>query len=157
MNQEDYKRKKRLVIIFLIIEIIIIILLLAYCSTQKVDAGPSNTALIEKTEEPLYEPEIPGQIEVKVNSYALVSGGIMRDLNLCNTNKGLRLKGIISIDDRVIYESNYISPGEVLEDDYVKTDGISRGEHEALLEMKYFDENDQMVGQSNAIITMNFT
>lgn len=157
MNNEDYKKKKRLVIIILIVEIIIIILLLAYCSIQKVDANPSSSAIIEKTTEPLFEPEYPGQMEVKVNNYVMVSKGIIRDLNLYNTNKDVRLKGTIKLNDKVIYESTYINPGEVLEDDYIKADGIERGEHEALLEMKYYDDSEKLVGQSNAIITLNFT
>ena len=154
MREDDYKKKKRLIITFIAIEIIIIILLLAYCSAQEVEAVPSKAALIEEISEPLYEPEIPGQIAIKVNDAVKINGEIMKGINLCNSNKDMYMQGTIKYNDEEIYKSDLINPGEMIKDDYINSSDLQYGENKALLEICFYDRNNEFIGQSNVIMTL---
>lgn len=155
MKEEDYKDKKRLVIILLIIEIIIILLLLAYCNAQKVEAVPSKVALIEEISEPLYEPEYPGQIAIRVNDSVQINGDVMKNINLYNSNKDVLMQGTIKHNDIEIYKSDYIKPGEMVKNDYIDASNLDYGENEALMEICFYNEKNELVGQSNVIMTLH--
>ena len=121
---------------------------------EKIKAA-GHTAVIEQNYEEIMTDNTDGIIRIKINPFVTVSDGTMQNLNFCNYNEDRLLKCRIKVEDKYVYESDFIEEGRILKGDFVKTDLLESGENEALAEIYSFSKTKEPMGQTNVKIILN--
>ena len=147
MNKD--KRKfdyKWLVIIALVV--IIIILLLTKCDGRAdipvetvISANPESSSELE--------PEETGKVRLRVNSYIKVRNGKISDLEFANYNESLLMELTLISNERTLYESSRIEPGESIQEVRVDSTLLERGENDAIANIKYYKLDGTYEGETN--------
>ncbi len=154
MNENESKGKKLKerfkTILIIVLIIIIILLLLRGCNgTDSKDAVITEDKTVELND------TSDGNIRVKLNPVVDVKDGVLQNINFSNYNEERLLKIKIKVDDKYIYESDFIRPKEVLEQDILKDNDIELDGKEAIAEVYSYTTDKEMVGQTNVVIKLN--
>lgn len=149
--EKDKKLKERFKTILIIILIIIIILLLL----RRCEGETSKEAVIVEDTTVELKDTSDGNIRVKLNPVIDVKDGVLENLDFSNFNEERLLKIKIKVDDKYIYESDFIKPSEILERDYIEDNNIELDGKEAIAEIYSYTTDKEMVGQTNVVIKLN--
>lgn len=150
-TEKDKKLKERFKTILIIILIIIIILLLL----RRCEGETSKEAVIVEDTTVELKDTSDGNIRVKLNPVIDVKDGVLENLDFSNFNEERLLKIKIKVDDKYIYESDFIKPSEILERDYIEDNNIELDGKEAIAEIYSYTTSKEMVGQTNVVIKLN--
>lgn len=167
MNNEEKsskrsKLKERIkTITIIILIIIIIILLLRSCNCEnnlgnQYDDGSGNGMQIIEDDDVTLQDTSNGTIRIKMNPIITINDGVMEDLNFCNYNENRLLKLKIIVGDNCLYESGYISEGEILKGDLIDVSSIEKGEQDAIAEVFSFTCEEKLVSQTNVAFKLNY-
>ena len=137
-------------ILIIILIIIIILLLLRRCEGET----SKEAVIVEDTTVELKDTS-DGNIRVKLNPVIDVKDGVLENLDFSNFNEERLLKIKIKVDDKYIYESDFIKPSEILERDYIEDNNIELDGKEAIAEIYSYTTSKEMVGQTNVVIKLN--
>ena len=149
-NTDEKKEKSKKIIILLLILLLIAAGVIGYLLTRE----EPKTAVIENINTEYTDPD-EGQIRVKLNPYINISSNTMQDLEFYNLNENRLMTCKITVDDKVVYDSDYISTGEVIKADVIDTDDLEKGENEALAEISSYTLDKEKQGTSQVKVTLN--
>ena len=147
---EKNKNKERIKSIIIVILIIIIILLLL----RGCGAGNESSSVIKEDSNVVLNDNSSGQVRIKLNPVIDVKDGVMENLNFCNYNEDRLLKVKIKVDDKYIYESDFIKPKEVLESDIIKENNLKLDGKEAIGEIYSYTTDKEFIGQTNVVLQL---
>jgi hypothetical protein len=157
-EEEEEENKKKTVLLVIIILLLVSILIVAsgllYKEYTSKDTGPSKTAVIRENEEVELTDPSEGSIRVKINPYVQIQDGTMQNLMFCNYNKDRLLKCKIKVGSTYVYDSGYLSEGNILVGDFIDTSVLKAGENEAIAEIYSYTVDYEKVGQTNVKMTL---
>jgi hypothetical protein len=159
-EEEEEKGAKRRTIILVIIIILLTGMLafagsLLYKQYKAENTGPSRTAVIQTNEEEELTDPTEGSIRIKINPYVQILEETMQNLMFCNYNKDRLLKCKIKVGDTYVYDSGYLSEGNILVGDFIDTSALTTGENEAIAEIYSYTVDYEKVGQTNVKMTLS--
>ena len=147
---EKNKNKERIkTFLIVILTIIIIFLLLRGCGV-----GNESSSVIKEDSNVVLNDNSSGQVRIKLNPVIDVKDGVMENLNFCNYNEDRLLKVKIKVDDKYIYESDFIKPKEVLESDIIKENNLKLDGKEAIGEIYSYTTDKEFIGQTNVVLQL---
>jgi len=148
------RRQRGVIVLLLIIVFVLLVLLCVRCENQPV---PGTTAVIEHKEDIILTNPDNGSIRIKINPAITVKGSTMQDLNFANYNENRLLRCRIMTGEEYIYDSGFISSGDMLKGDFINAEYLVSGSNEAIAEVYSYDTSENLLGQTNVKITLNLT
>ena len=146
MNEKRKFDYKWILIALLII--IVIILLLTKCDGRA--EIPIETVISANPDtEVQLEPADSGKVRVRVNSYIRVKNGKISNLEFANFNETLLMELTLVANERTLYESSRIGPGESIQEVRVDSQLLERGENEAIANIRYYQPDGTYDGETN--------
>lgn len=110
---------------------------------------------ITKTVEPTHD-NLDGTIRINVNSSVIVKDNTMQNLNFVNHNIDRLLKFKIRCNEKILYRSDFVNPGQEIVKDTISEEGLKKGYNEAVVEVSYYTMNKELIGQTNVKLELNY-
>lgn len=152
MSENKKIRQQRVCIILLLV--LLIIMFFRQCTDSY---KPVETAVIEENPQVQLTDSEKGEIRIKINPAIDVRNKTMQNINFCNYNKDRLLRCRIKSGDQYIYDSGFLAEGNMLKGDYIRTDGLDKGQNEVIAEVYSYDTSENLLGQTNVKITLNLS
>ena len=149
-SEEKKKGKGKIIALILILLLIIGALagFLFYTLNQE-----EKTAILVETEGDLTSNET-GQVRIVINSSINIEEGTMQDICFANYNEDRDLICKLNVDGEYVYESQLVEPGEMIQADVIDEDKVPDGETEATAEVYSYNDEGELMGQTNAKVTL---
>ena len=151
MKIEKLKLKENTKAIVIIIFIMVMaIFFYHYCKEKEVE----NTVITENRDV-LLEDTSRENTKVKLNPSMDIKESVLQNLNFTNFNEDRLVKIKIKVDNKYVYESDFIKPREVFERDLIKENDLKLDGKEAIGEIYSYTTDKELVGQTNVVINLN--
>jgi len=132
-----------------------LIIVLGTVTVSALSRGDVKTAYIEKALAEEIVDNTDGTIRIKINPEINIKNGVMQDLYFANYNESRYLECKIKVDDKYVYDSDFVETGDIIVGDFIKTDGLSKGRTEAVAEIYSYDLAKKKVSQTNVEVALN--
>lgn len=141
--------RNKMLITVLILVIITLAGILIYQSLKS-----PETAVITETDEELTANET-GQIRIVINPTITIKSSTMQDINFSNYNEDRNLVCKLVVDDKCVYESQSVNPGQIITADVIDDSELPSGKTQAIAEIYSYNDDGDMMGHTNVGVVLN--